>query len=231
MIQKITELRLALACVALLYFGAPANAQHAASAKLTTATAEIMTHLSLPDSVIQSALVADREFFEQACTTDQRMVALERQRPGICVAINEASLDESATIYREVLPLMRAEAKALFQETYDEQEGRLLIALWSSPTGQKMLRAFVRSSAGMRSNDAEFVTARAAGDAERSLTQEDKEFLDRIETPQLRAKRVGTAGAMADIARRNSERVEAARQARLGPRVRQILKDFKGMGR
>ncbi|WP_180146193.1 hypothetical protein [Sphingomonas sp. R-74633] len=181
----------------------------------------------MPDETVDARLAADRAFFEQGCA-DPRMVALEQQRPGICKAINTVSLEESGAIYREALAPMRADAALLFANVYSEADGQQMIALLTSPAGRKMTGAFVRTAAVTRSENAATVSAAAGKGAEDSLTAQDKANLDRMESRALRAKRLSLQGPMIDLANKYAERLRAEKKARIGPRVRDVLVNFKG---
>ena len=221
-------LALLLAAVQAQPAPAPAPSAAPASAPLSQATATRLLGLVFPvDGVIAEHRRAHQQALAEQFASDAKLKAAVAQDAGFRPAL-EREVDEQVNgTYRRLTPALQAEVTGIYRRTLTEAEGTELVAIFSSPTGRKLVAAMHRGTA-----ESDSLTPSGIGDDGRrnalaALGQEDRPTLERIaRQPALMGKMREAAGPIREASNRFIERCTAELAAALPKAVEQVSARF-----
>lgn len=181
------------------------------SAPLSAATATRLLDIVFP---VESAVAEQRRAHQEALgdriATDGKLKEMIARDPAFRTAL-EKEVDQLVdATYRRLTPSLQGDVATIYRRTLTEAEGAELIAIFSTPTGRKLVAAMHRGTAQSASVTPDGIGNDGRAAALQALGPEDRPTLERIaRQPALIAKMRAAAGPIRDASNRFIERCTA----------------------
>lgn len=183
----------------------------AMSTPLSAPTATRLLAIVFPvDSAIAEQRRAHREALGERIASDDKLKALAERDPAFRPAV-EREVDQVVdATYRRLTPELQKDVSAIYRQTLTEAEGAELIAIFSTPTGRKLVAAMHRGTADSGSLTPDGIGDDGRAAALKALGPEDRPTLERIaRQPVLMTKMRAAADPIRQASNRFIERCTA----------------------